>query len=409
MAATPKALEGLRVLDLTRVVAGPMCSQMLADLGADVIKIERPGVGDDMRRMGGGNLHDHATGAEISDHSPYYVAFNRSKRSVSVNLANIEGAEVVRALAAHCDVFIENYKAGDLGRYGLDYDRIRAVNSSIVYCSISGYGQTGPHAHRPAFDGSLQAVSGLWSINGEPDGEPQRVGVHIIDYLTGLNASTAILGALYSRDANGGAGQYIDIGMQDCAIAALSLRTQHYLVTGEVPRRSGNGIQRGGPVRLFRCRDGDVSVSAAQDAAFARLCAALDVSQAAEDPRFKLAAKRAEHLPELFAILEPIFAASSIDEMSDRLERGGVVYAPIKTIPQALEDRQSIYRGVLVEVEHPRAGPLKLLRNPVRYSGTPIEDYAPPPAVGEHTDEVLGELLGYDASRIAGLRKAGAI
>jgi len=409
MSALP--LSGIRILDLTRVLAGPLSAQMLADLGADVIKIERPGGGDDARAFGPPYLED-PEGKENNNNS-FYLCANRNKRSVTVNIARAEGQEIIRELAKSCDVFMENYKVGDLKRYGLDYDSIRAVNPGIIYCSVTGFGQTGPYAPRAGYDAILQAMGGLMSVTGHIDGEPgegpMKVGPSIVDYMTGMNTSIAILSALYHRDANGGEGQRLDVCLFDTVIASLSHWLQIYLVNGKIPPRRGTWGNGGMPAGVFRCTDGELMVVVGNDAQFARICQVLGAPELATDPKFLKNNDRVKHGKEIMAIYAGLFLKKPVAYWLDELEKAGVPSGPINDFAQVFADPHVRSRGMQIKVDHPFDHALSLIRNPLTFSGTPVTEYRYPPLLGEHTREILSSKLGYDEARIEGLKKQGVI
>ena len=409
MSALP--LSGIRILDLTRVLAGPLSAQMLADLGADVIKIERPGGGDDARAFGPPYLED-PEGKENNNNS-FYLCANRNKRSVTVNIARAEGQEIIRELAKSCDVFMENYKVGDLKRYGLDYDSIRAVNPGIIYCSVTGFGQTGPYAPRAGYDAILQAMGGLMSVTGHIDGEPgegpMKVGPSIVDYMTGMNTSIAILSALYYRDANGGEGQRLDVCLFDTVIASLSHWLQIYLVSGKIPPRRGTWGNGGMPAGVFRCTDGELMVVVGNDAQFARICQVLGAPELATDPKFLKNNDRVKHGKEIMPIYAGLFLKKPVAYWLDELEKAGVPSGPINDFAQVFADPHVRSRGMQIKVDHPFDHALSLIRNPLTFSGTPVTEYRYPPLLGEHTREILSSKLGYDEARIDGLKKQGVI
>jgi len=409
MSALP--LSGIRILDLTRVLAGPLSAQMLADLGADVIKIERPGGGDDARAFGPPYLED-PEGKENNNNS-FYLCANRNKRSVTVNIARAEGQEIIRELAKSCDVFMENYKVGDLKRYGLDYDSIRAVNPGIIYCSVTGFGQTGPYAPRAGYDAILQAMGGLMSVTGHIDGEPgegpMKVGPSIVDYMTGMNTSIAILSALYHRDANGGEGQRLDVCLFDTVIASLSHWLQIYLVSGKIPPRRGTWGNGGMPAGVFRCTDGELMVVVGNDAQFASTWQVLGAPELATDPKFLKNNDRVKHGKEIMAIYAGLFLKKPVAYWLDELEKAGVPSGPINDFAQVFADPHVRSRGMQIKVDHPFDHALSLIRNPLTFSGTPVTEYRYPPLLGEHTREILSSKLGYDEARIEGLKKQGVI
>jgi crotonobetainyl-CoA:carnitine CoA-transferase CaiB-like acyl-CoA transferase len=399
-------LTGIRVLDLSRVLAGPWAGQNLADLGAEVIKIERPGVGDDSRAFGPPWVKD-AQGRETRD-SAYFTSANRGKKSVTVNLSQPEGQALVRELAAKSDVLIENYKYGDLQRYGLGYDDLKIVNPRLIYCSVTGFGQTGPYKERPGYDFMIQGMGGMMSVTGEPDGGPQRAGVPIADIITGMYASIAICAALAHR-AQSGAGQHLDLALLDSQIALLAYQNTNYFATGKPPRRIGNLHPNIVPYQPFRAADGEVILACGNDNLYRKFCEAAGCPELAADPRFASNGKRVENRDELARLLGAIFARRSKKEWVELLDAAGVPNGPINDIAQVFAEPQVKARGVKIEVEHPVAGKLPMVASPMRFSGTPLEHKRPPPLLGEHTEEVLRELLGKGAGELARLRESGAI
>ena len=387
-------LAGIRIVDMSRVYAGPWATQMLADLGAEIIKIERPGRGDEMRVIGPPFLQgrDGKPTSEV----PFYLSVNRNKKSVAVDISRKEGQDIVRRLAGTSDVFVENYKVGDLTRYGLDYPAISSIRHGIVYCSITGFGQTGPYADRPGMDSMFQAMSGLMSITGEPDGRPQRVGFSVVDFICGMYAVTAIQGALYHRDLHGGPGQFIDLSLLDTQMAALSTMAQTYLVSGQIPMRTGTESTAYVPVACFRCADGELSISAGRDDEFRRFCEVMERPELAADERFVTLAGRSARRSELMSILNDMLACMNVAEVTERMTRAAIVHAPINNIAQAFDDPQVRHRDLVTHVAHPLADDVPLIRNPIRYSATPLDRYEAPPLLGQHTREVLSGLLGMD-------------
>lgn len=408
---TARPLSNIRVLDLTRVLAGPLAAQTLGDLGAQVIKVERPKVGDDARIYGGPYLKD-ADGAETRENA-FFLSANRNKMSVTVNIAAPEGQEIIRTLASQVDVVLENYKVGDLARYGLDYASLSASNPRLIYCSITGYGQDGPYAKRPGYDAIFQGMGGLMSVTGLPDhvpgGGPMKVGPSIADVLTALNASTAILGALYHRDANGGRGQHIDLALLDSVVAALSHYAQIYLVSGEAPVRRGTQGNGGMPASMFPTSDGAIMLTAGNDVQYSRLCKALDRTDLLEDPRFATNAARVIHRDALTEVFNAIFSARPKAHWLELLEKADIPSGPINTLDEVFADEQVRHRGIEVKVDHPLGERLSLIRSPIHYSETPLDTYASPPLLGEHTDEILERLCSLDADARSALRAKGII
>jgi glutaryl-CoA transferase len=399
-------LQGVRVLDLSRVLAGPWAGQNLADLGAEVIKIERPGVGDDSRAFGPPWIKD-GQGRDTKD-SAYFTSANRGKKSVTVNLSSPEGQDLVRQLAAKSDVLIENYKFGDLARYGLGYEDLRAINPRLVYCSVTGFGQTGPYRERPGYDFMIQGMGGMMSVTGEPGAEPQRAGVPIADIITGMYASIAICAALAHR-ATSGKGQHLDLALLDSQIALLAYQNTNFFATGKPPRRIGNLHPNIVPYQPFRCADGDVILACGNDNLYRKFCEAAGCPELANDARFATNGKRVENRDALKRLLDAIFARRTKKEWGELLDAAGVPNGPINDIAQVFAEPQVQARGVRIEVEHPVAGRLPMVASPMRFSATPIEHRTPPPRLGEHTDAVLKEILGKSDAEIARLRSSGAL
>ncbi|MBB4375642.1 Crotonobetainyl-CoA:carnitine CoA-transferase CaiB [Bradyrhizobium sp. Rc3b] len=409
MSALP--LSGIKILDLTRVLAGPLSAQMLGDLGAEVIKIERPGTGDDARAFGPPYLSDPE--GKANNNNSFYLCANRNKKSVTVNIAKPEGQAIIRELAKDVDVFMENYKVGDLKRYGLDYETIKAINPGIIYCSVTGFGQTGPYAPRAGYDAILQAMGGLMSVTGHMDGEPgegpMKVGPSIVDYMTGMNTSIGILSALYHRDANDGQGQHIDVCLFDTVIASLSHWLQIYLVNGKTPPRRGTWGNGGMPAGVFRCTDGELMLVVGNDGQFRKTCAVLGEPELASDPRFVKNNDRVTHGKEIMAIFAGLFLKQPVAYWLEKLEEAGVPSGPINNFEQVFSDPHVQSRGMRVKTEHKFEPELSLIRNALTLSGTPITEYRAPPLLGEHTQEVLGGKLGYDAAKIETLKQQGII
>ena len=406
----PQPLVNVRILDLSRILAGPWCSQILADLGAEVIKIERPGKGDDTRGWGPPFIKDKG-GRDASD-AAYFQCANRGKKSVTIDIAKPEGQALVRELAARCDVLLENFKVGDLARYGLGYEAIRAINPRIVYCSITGFGQTGPYRDRAGYDFMIQAMGGLMSITGErddlPGGGPQKVGVAIADLMTGMYSTVAILGALWERNASG-QGQHIDMALLDTQVGWLANQNLNYLISGEAPRRLGNAHPNVTPYDAFKTRDGDIIIAIGNDGQYARFCQAAGAPELIADVRFQDQPSRVAHRTDLTALLEPAMRERTTAEWIQVLEPLGVPCGPINRLDQVFADPQVVHRGLRVEVPHALAGQLPLVANPIKYSRTPIRYEAPPPMLGQHTDDVLRNLLEKSEDELAALRNRGAI
>ncbi len=406
----PGPLSHIRALDLSRVLAGPWAGQNLADLGAEVIKVERPRSGDDSRGYGPPWMKD-AAGRETGE-GAYFMCANRGKKSITVNLTHPEGQRIVRDLARQCDVLIENYKYGDLARYGLGYEELAAVNPRLVYCSITGFGHTGPNRDKPGYDFMAQGMGGLMSVTGEPDdvpgGGPMRVGVPVIDIFTGMYASIAICAALAGR-AESGRGQHIDVALFDSVLALLANQAMTYLATGQSPGRIGNAHPSIVPYQVFRTSDGAVILACGNDNLFAKYCAAAQCAELARDARFARNADRVRNRAELVPLLAEIMAKRSTAEWVRLLEDAGIPCGPINDIGQALAEPQAKARGMTMRLPHPLAGEVPLMASPMKFSGTPVVHELPPPTLGQHTDEVLERFLGLDAQRRAELRGAGAI
>jgi crotonobetainyl-CoA:carnitine CoA-transferase CaiB-like acyl-CoA transferase len=406
----PGPLSHIRVLDLSRVLAGPWAGQNLADMGAEVIKVERPVKGDDSRAFGPPWLKDQE-GKPTSEAS-YFLAANRGKKSITANLSNPEAQAMLRELAKSCDVVIENYKFGDLARYGLGYEDIKAVKPDIVYCSVTGFGQTGPWRERPGYDFMAQGMSGLMSVTGEPDGTPgagpMRVGIPIIDILTGMYASIAICAALAHR-AQTGIGQHLDLALLDTSMAFLSIQGMTYLTTGEAPGRIGNTHPSIVPYQVFPTKDGSVILACGNDNLFSKFCEAAGCKHFVTDERFAKNAGRVQNRAVLVPMLNDVFAQKSTKEWVAILEEAGVPNGPINSIAEAFEEEQVKARGVKFDLPHPKGGTVPMISSPMKFSATPLVQDTAPPTLGQHTETVLSGILGLDAAGIAKLREAGAI
>lgn len=405
-----RALDDIVVLDLSRVLAGPWCTQNLADLGATVIKVEKPGEGDDTRKWGPVYLKDPETGARAD--SAYYLAANRGKRSVTVDMATPEGQQILRDLAARADVVVENYKLGGLKKYGLDYDSLSKINPRLVYCSITGFGQTGPYAPRAGYDFIIQGMGGLMSVTGEkddlPGGGPQKAGVALADVMTGLYSTIAILGALNQRHRSG-RGQYIDMALLDVQVAALANQATYYLVGGEAPVRMGNGHAAIVPYQSFPASDGHVIIAVGNDGQFAKLADELGHPEWKADPRFATNIERLNHRAEIVAAISEETKKRTIDDLIASLEKRQVPCGPINTVDRVFADPHVQARGLQKTVPHSQQGSLPSVASPLRLSDSAVSYDRGPPLLGEHTDEVLAEQLGFDADRLADLRKKGVI
>ncbi|WP_321906264.1 CaiB/BaiF CoA transferase family protein [Burkholderia cenocepacia] len=404
------ALSHIRVLDLTRVLAGPWCAQTLADFGADVIKVERPGAGDDTRHWGPPYLKD-ADGADTAE-AAYYLAANRNKRSVTIDIATPEGQRIVRELAAQSDVVLENYKVGQLKKYGLDYDALRAVKHDLVYCSVTGFGQTGPYAHRAGYDFIVQGIGGFMSITGERDGEPgggpQKAGVAIADLATGLYSTIAVLAALAHRDRTG-EGQYIDMALLDVQVALLANMNTNFLASGKPPVRWGNAHPNIVPYQTFQTSDGWIIVAVGNDGQFRKFVEAGGRPELADDERFATNPSRVRHRDTLVPILAEMVKARGKADWIGALEAAGVPCGPINDLDEVFDNEQVVARGMQVALPHPCGADVKLVRNPIRMSATPPDARTAPPLLGAQTEEVLRDMLGYDDERIAALKAKQAI
>lgn len=406
----PGPLSHIRVLDLSRVLAGPWAGQNLADLGAEVIKVERPKVGDDSRAFGPPWVKDRE-GRDTRD-SAYFTSANRGKKSVTVNLASPAGQALVRELARESDVLIENYKFGDLARYGLGYEDLAKLNPRLVYCSVTGFGQTGPQREHPGYDFMIQGMGGMMSVTGEPDGAPgggpQRAGVPVADIITGMYASIAICAALVSREQTG-KGQHLDLALLDSQIALLAYQNTNYFATGVPPRRIGNLHPNIVPYQPFRTADGDVILACGNDNLYRRFCEAAGCPELAADPRYATNSKRVENRAELTRVLQDVFAKKTTKEWVALLEAAGVPNGPINNVAQVFEEPQVKARGIRLKLDHPAAGALDSVASPMRFSGTPLAFERAPPLLGQHTDEILRGLLGKSDAELAKLRADGVV
>ena len=404
------ALGHLRVLDLTRVLAGPWCTQLLADLGADVIKVERPGSGDDTRAWGPPYLAD-AQGHDTSE-AAYYLAANRNKRSVTVDITRPEGQDILRRLAQQSDIVVENYKVNQLAGYGLDYASLSALNARLIYCSITGFGQTGPHREKPGYDFIIQGSGGFMSITGErddrPGGGPQKAGVAVSDLMTGMYAGVAILAAVAHRERSG-TGQYIDLALYDVMLAMLANMNMNCLTSGRAPGRAGNAHQNIVPYQVFAAADGHVIVAVGNDGQFVKFCEVAGRPDLAVDPRFVRNADRVRHRAVLVPMLEAIVRERPVAYWVEALDAAKVPCGPINDIAHALADPQVAARGMRIDLPHALAGTVPLVANPIKLSETPPTYERAPPLLGEHTDEVLRDRLQMSAAEIARLRAAGVV
>jgi crotonobetainyl-CoA:carnitine CoA-transferase CaiB-like acyl-CoA transferase len=409
------SLAGIRVLDLSRVLAGPWCTQTLADLGADVIKIERPGSGDDTRTWGPPFLKNEA--GEDTAEAAYYLGTNRNKRSVTCDIAQPDGQALVRELVKQCDVFIENFKVGDMARYGLDYPALKALNPRLVYCSVTGFGQTGPYRERAGYDYAVQGMGGLMSVTGERDdlgGGPQKVGVAVADLFTGMYAAVAILAALRHAAATG-EGQYVDMALLDTQVAMLANLGANYLVSGKVPGRAGNAHQNIVPYQVFEVAptaDGArdyLILAVGNDGQYARFCEVAGRPELASDPRFAKNQDRVRNRQVLVPMLEAIMKTRAKPQWLGALEAAKVPCGAINNLAEVFADPQVIERAMVTTWEHPLQDGLRLVSSPMKLSATPVRSERPPPLLGQHTDEVLRELLDLPQERLAQLRNRQVI
>ena len=394
-------LKGLRVLDLTRVLAGPTCTQMLGDLGAEVIKIERPGAGDDTRGFAPPAMPG-------TTESAYFVGVNRNKRSVTLDIATPEGQKIIKRLLEDTDIMVENFKVGALAKYGLGYEQVHAAFPSIIYCSITGFGQTGPYAPRPGYDALIQAMGGVMSLTGEIEGAPQKVGIPVADVFAGLYGCIGILAALRHREKTGD-GQQVDIGMLDTHVAWLANQGMNYLATGENPPRLSNQHPNIVPYQVFPTADGYMVLSIGNDATFKRFCDAFAISHLLADPRFATNQARVENRQLVTETLTPTMRSRTTAEWVAQLETLKIGCGPINTLKQVFADPHVIARGMVIEMDHSTGVPVQVIANPVKLSETPADYRVAPPTLGEHTQEILGDLLGMSAREIARLRDKGIV
>ena len=404
------ALSHIRVLDLSRVLAGPWCAQNLADLGADVIKVERPNVGDDTRHWGP-PFAQNPQGEDTAE-AAYFISINRNKRSITVDIGTPEGQDIIRKLASESDVVIENYKVGQLKKYGLDYDSLASLKPDLIYCSITGFGQTGPYAQRPGYDFIIQGLGGFMSVTGEaddlPGGGPQKAGVAIVDLFTGMYASSAILAAVIHRDRTG-LGQYIDMALLDTQIAVMANISSNYLCTGTAPRRWGNAHPNIVPYQTFPTSDGWMIIAVGNDSQFRQFVKAGGQEQLADDARFADNPARVAHRSILVPLLTEMTKTKTKNEWIATLEKANVPCGPINDLKEVFENEQVVSRHVELQVPHPTAGTMKLVASPMKLSATPVEVRMAPPTLGQHTDEVLRDRLGLSAEAISALRQKQAI
>lgn len=398
---TPRPLDGIRVLDLSRVLAGPWCTQQLADFGAEIIKVERPGAGDDTRGWAPPWL-------EGTHESAYFLSANRGKHSVCVDFSQPEGAELVRELAADADVLVENFKVGGLAKYGLDYDALHELNPRLIYCSISGFGQNGPYAHRSGYDFLIQAMGGLMSVTGEPEGEPMKAGVAFTDVFTGLYAANAVLAALHQRRATG-EGTHIDMALMDVQVGVMANQAASYLTTGRNPPRLGNAHPSIVPYQVFPTADDSMVIAVGNDTQFARLAEVIEQPALAEDPRFATNTARVEHRDTLVPVLADALRARPRAEWLERMEVAGIPCGPINNLEQVFADPQVQARNLEIKRPHASGREISLVSNPVRFDDTPLNAASAPPVLGQHTSEVLQDRLGLDQTRLDDLVTRGVI
>ncbi len=404
----PGPLDGIRVFDLTRILAGPSCTQMLADLGADVIKIERAGAGDDTRQFAPPFMKD-AAGNDTTE-SAYFHSANRNKRSVTLDIATPKGQEIARKLIAKSHVFVENFKTGGLAKYGLGYEQLAPEFPGLIYCSVTGFGHTGPYAKRPGYDLLIQGMSGFMSVTGEPDGLPMKSAIPVADLMAGMYAGVSINAAL-RHQAVTGEGQHIDIGMLDVMVAFSTIQGMNYLATGQNPPRLGNAHPNIVPYQVFRTSNGSILLAVANDEQFKRFCAIADLNHIPEDERFATNPKRLANRAELLPTLEAAIASKTSEFWLEQLEANNVSCGPINNLDQVFANEHVVARGMRVEMEHPAAGgaTIPTIKSPMRFSKTPTSERRAPPMLGQHTDEVLGDMLDMSAADLASLRDEGII
>ena len=396
----PQALADLKVLDLSRVLAMPYCSMMLGDLGAEIIRVERPGVGDETRHWGP---------PWVGELSAYYLCTNRNKKGITVDLKKKEGQEIIRRLAERSDILLENFLPGDLAKMNLGYEDIKALNPKIIYASVTGYGQTGPYRDQPGFDFILQAQGGLMSIIGEEEGPPMKVGVAIVDITAGLFACSAILAALHYREKTG-VGQHIDMALLDAQVAWLANQASNYLVSGKVPRRMGNAHPNIVPYETFAAKDGIyIALGVGNDNQWRKFCKLAGIEPLLDDPQYATNPKRVENRKKLVPLLQEVFLRKDSGEWLKLLSEAEIPVGPINTIDRVFADPQVLARQMLVEMEHPKVGKFKVVGSPLKLSETPVEYRIPPPLLGEHTEEVLRKVLGYDKETVSRLKEEKVI
>jgi crotonobetainyl-CoA:carnitine CoA-transferase CaiB-like acyl-CoA transferase len=392
--------KGLRVIDLTKIIVGPLCTMLLGDMGADVIKVEKPGSGDDSRYW--------TADPRYEGYSPYFLSVNRNKRSLTVDLKQPEGVEILKKLIEKADVLVENYRPGTMERMGLDYETLRKSNPGLIYCALSGYGSSGPYRDWGSYDVIISAVGGLMSITGEEGGKPVKVGVAVVDIITALYAYGAIVSALYARQSSQ-KGQKIEVSLLESQIASLINIASDYLNLGIIPQKWGTAHATIVPYQAFPVKDGYIVIGAGSDLLWKKLCKVLDLEELAEDPRFCTNPQRVKHRDILVKILEEKFLTKTRAEWLEKLNKEGIPAGPINNLEEVFRDPQVSHLKMVKEVVHPRMGKVKLIRNPVTFSETPASIYLPPPLLGEHTEEILEQLLGYHSEQIEDLKRKGVI
>lgn len=385
-----RALDGIKILDFSRALAGPYCTMLLADMGAEVIKVEAPGAGDDSRAWGP---------PFVEGESAYFLSVNRNKKSISLNLKSKDARNIISRMIEKADVLVETNRPGAMERLGLDYESVKKINPKIIYCSISGFGQTGPYRERPGFDQVLQGMGGIMGITGEPGGAPVKVGVAVTDIATGMFAAIGILTALYYRQRTG-EGQMVDASMLDGQVSWLTYQAGRYLTSGDVPEKIGSGHPLIVPYQAFKAKDAYINIAVGNDNLWQKFCEATGLQDIVSDPKFATNAQRVKNRSEVVGVISPVIAAKTMDEWLDILEKAGIPCGPIYTIDRIFSDPQVIARDMLVELEHPKCGKIKVTGAPIKFSTTPAEVKNPPPTLGQHNEEVLKE-LGFSSGDIA--------
>jgi len=402
-----RPLAGIRILELGRLYAAPFASQVLGDMGADIIKVERPGHGDDFRHYAPHAVHD-AQGNE-SIESSNYRSVNRNKRSITVDIGNPEGQKIVHDLAAKADIVIENFKVGSLRKYHLDYESIRAINPDVIYLSVTGFGQSGPYSHRPGTDATFQAMSGIMSITGEPDGMPQRIGFVVSDMLAGLYAANAVMMALRAKEVQGAGGQHIDIALFDCSVAAVAAQAIEMFKSERIPGRMGSRAHGSAPSEIFHCSDGLLQMQATADHQFQNLCDVMELPALKTDSRFASRKERYENVEALAEALNARFATGTVSAWYEKLQAGGVMCAPVYTMDQTFADPQVQARGLKRELDRDGVDTVTIIGNPIRFVGRSLADYSAPPFLGGDTEDVLSQELGLSGAEIENLKQKGVV